>query len=228
MRQVSNQLTLPAAILAGGRSSRLGPNKLMLGICGEPLIQHTLRRVRKASRVSSAYLITSPGAVWDIMSLSGADGMIVDEFMVGPLGAVLTALKRLGDCLIIAGDMPLIEPKVLDALINAYYEAGDKYVACVPKVGKFLEPLHAVYRSSFASILNAALECGTISIQKLLKVLARSGIVATIEFETLAADAGLSLGQARNSFSNINTWRDLELIARNLACVADEPNGHHQ
>jgi len=213
---VSNQPALPAAILAGGRSSRLGPNKLMLRVCGEPLIQHTLRRVRKALRVGSAYLIISPGTVWDIMSLSGADGVITDEFMVGPPGAVLTALKRLGDCLIIAGDMPLIEPKVLDALIDAYYEAGDKYVACVPKVGKFLEPLHAVYRSSFAPILNAALACGATSIQKLLKLLARSGTVATVELEVLAAEAGLSSEQVLNSFSNVNTWRDLRLVAGSL------------
>lgn len=213
---MSNLRTLPAVVLAGGRSSRLGPNKLVLRICGEPLIQHALRRVRKASRVSNVYLITSPGAVWDTMSLGGADGVIVDEFMVGPSGAVLTALKRLGDCLVIAGDMPLIEPKVLDALINKCYEVSDKYVACVPKVGRFLEPLHAVYWSSFASILNAALACGTASIQKLLKLLAHSGTVATVELEVLAAEAGLSLERVLNSFSNVNTWRDLKLVAGSL------------
>lgn len=215
---MTNPSTLPAVVLAGGRSSRLSPNKLVLRVCGEPLIQHTLRRVREALRVSSAYLITCPGTVWDTMSLSGADGVIVDEFMVGPPGAVLTALKRLGDCLVIAGDMPLIEPKVLDALINACYGVGDEYVACVPKVGRFLEPLHAVYRSSFTSILNAALACGTTSIQKLLKLLTRSGTVATVELGVLVARSGLSLERVLNSFSNVNTWRDLKLVAGSLCC----------
>ncbi len=213
---MGNLRALPAAVLAGGRSSRLGPNKLVLRICGEPLIQHALRRVRKASRVSNAYLITSPGTVWDTASLSGADGVIVDEFMVGPPGAVLTALKRLGDCLVIAGDMPLIEPKVLDALINKCYEVSDEYVACVPKVGRFLEPLYAVYRFSFAPILNAALACGTTSIQKLLKLLARSGTVATVELEVLTAEARLSLERVLNSFSNVNTWHGLKLVAGSL------------
>ncbi len=208
--------TLPAAVLAGGCSSRLAPNKLVLRVCGEPLIQHTLRRVRKALRVSGAYLITSPGSVWDTAGLSGADGAIVDEFVVGPPGAVLTALRWLGDCLVIAGDMPLIEPKVLDALIDVCHEVGDKYVACVPKVGRFLEPLHAMYRSSFAPILNAALSCGATSIQRLLKLLARSGTVATVKPETLATRAGLSLERVLNSFSNVNTWRDLRLVSRSL------------
>jgi len=216
--RASNSPAIPVAILAGGRSSRLGSNKLMLRICGDPLIQHALRRVRKASRVSSAYLIISPGTVWDTLSLSGADGVIVDEFMVGPPGAVLTALRRLGDCLVIAGDMPLIEPKVIDALINVCYEAGDKYVACVPKLGKFLEPLHAVYRSSFAPILNAALTCGATSIQRLLKLLARSGTVTTVKLESLAAEAGLSSERALSSFSNVNTWRDLKLVLGSLRC----------
>ncbi len=207
---------IPAAVLAGGRSSRLAPNKLVLRVCGEPLVQHALRRVRRALMVSSAYLVVAPGTVWDTMSLSGVDGVIVDEFMVGPPGAVLTALRELGDCLVIAGDMPLIEPRVLDALVSACYEAGDEYVACVPKVGKFLEPLHAVYRSSFAPILNAALACGTGSIQRLLKLLACSGTVAMVGPETLAAEAGLSLERVLNSFSNVNTWRDLELVSRKL------------
>jgi len=213
---VTDSPTLPAAVLAGGRSSRLAPNKLVLRVCGEPLIQHTLRRVRKALRVSGAYLVTSPGSVWDTAGLSGADGAIVDEFVAGPPGAVLTALRWLGDCLVVAGDMPLIEPKVLDALIDVCHEAGDKYVACVPKVGRFLEPLHAMYRSSFAPILNAALSCGATSIQRLLKLLARSGTVAAVKPETLATKAGLSLERVLNSFSNVNTWRDLRLVSRSL------------
>ncbi len=207
---------MPAAVLAGGRSSRLGSNKLLLRVCGELLIQHTLRRVREASGVSGVYLITSPGAVWDVSSMRGADGVIVDEFMVGPSGALLTALKQLGDCLVVAGDMPLIKPKVLNALINVCYGVGDGYVACVPKADRFLEPLHAVYRSSFIPILNAALACGITSIQRHLKLLARLGVVATVELEALARRAGMSAERVLTSFSNVNTWRDLGLVARNL------------
>jgi len=213
---VSNSRALPTAVLAGGRSSRLGPNKLVLRVCREPLIQHTIRRVKEALNVSNAYLITSPGTVWDTTSLSGIDGIVVDEFMVGPPGAVLTSLKRLGDCLIIAGDMPLIEPKVLDALINVCYEVSERYVACVPKVGKFLEPLHAVYRSSFVSVLNTAIACGITSVQRLLKLLTRLDMVATIRVESLAVRAGLSLSKVLRSFSNVNTWYDLKLVAGSL------------
>ncbi len=204
---------LPAAVLAGGRSSRLGPNKLVLHLRGTPLVGHAVRAVKEVRWVTNAYLVVSPGSVWDVTGL-GADGALVDEFMVGPPGAVLTALEVLDECVVVGGDMPLINPAVLEALIRVCSEACVGCAACVPRVGRFLEPLHAVYGQRLAPILRAALSCGHSSLQELLKLLVSEGVAVAVDVEAIASEAGLGLSHVLRSFTNINTWGDLMAVAR--------------
>ncbi len=115
-------------LLAGGRSSRFGRDKLLVDLDGRPLVQHAAEAV--AGLVSELLVVVPPiGEPPPLPAAFGATPMRVirdPEPFGGPLVALLAALERAREpvALVAAGDMPWLVPEVLRALLVAL-ERGD-------------------------------------------------------------------------------------------------------
>ncbi len=131
------------AVIAGGKSRRMGQDKAHLLVDGLPLLART---VFAAQTVAARVLIVgrSPEA-----GFSGVEFLDDAAPGLGPLGGIATALRHAKGAaaavLALACDMPRLTPETLQWLLDAaaMEEAADG-VAVVN--GEQIEPLFSVYR----------------------------------------------------------------------------------
>lgn len=124
-----------AIVLAAGRSSRMGENKLLMPVHGAPMI---VRVVDAAlwSQSCSTLVVVGHEAQQVIRLLSECTTHIVhnddhESGMASSIRAGLRALPPLIDAaLILLGDMPYVTAADIDALIEAHRVAPD--AICVP------------------------------------------------------------------------------------------------
>jgi molybdopterin-guanine dinucleotide biosynthesis protein A len=124
---------LPAAtaiVLAGGRSSRFGRDKLVERLDGVTLLEHA---VRAAMEVAGDVVVLIPpvGDEPRFGGRSAAPGRLRivrdPEPYGGPLVALLAGLERAGEsyALVVGGDMPRLAPAVLRLLLRTLDADGD-------------------------------------------------------------------------------------------------------
>jgi molybdenum cofactor guanylyltransferase len=108
-----------AIVLAGGRSSRFGSDKLAEMIDGRPMLDRAIDAVRTVSSI--VVVVASEGA-----SPSVDDGVTVvhdRHAFEGPLAGLATGLAGLGSfveqVVVVGGDMPTLVPAVLERLVAA-------------------------------------------------------------------------------------------------------------
>lgn len=126
------------AVMAGGKSSRLGRDKALLTVNGETLLQRTVATVR---RVTDEVLVLGPPE--RAAQVSGVE--VVQDLVpgIGPLGGIYTALRARpgGAVLVVAVDMPLLNAALLRHLV----ELSDEADVVLPVVEGRGQQLHAVY-----------------------------------------------------------------------------------
>jgi molybdopterin-guanine dinucleotide biosynthesis protein A len=119
---------LPVAVtgivLAGGRSSRFGTDKLLTPLDGEPLLWRPIRALAGAGCGVVVVVIAPTGPAPDVPPDSGTDLRVVrdrDAFG-GPLAGVRTGLGAAADAvaLVAAGDQPGLRPGLLRVLLGAF------------------------------------------------------------------------------------------------------------
>jgi molybdopterin-guanine dinucleotide biosynthesis protein A len=129
------------AILAGGRSERMGQDKALTPFLGRPLVCRVLDRLSAladetllVSEASGGILTLGPRVVPDLLPARG------------PLGGLYTALSSARHpAVIVAGcDMPFINADLIEHELHIL--ATENVDAVVPSSADGLEPLHAVYR----------------------------------------------------------------------------------
>src|SRR5271154_4476456 len=141
-------LTRMGFVLAGGKSSRMGANtdKAFLDFRGQTLLERALGMV---STVCGKVAIVGDPAKF--AKYAGV-GVVADIFPgCGPLGGIHAALVHSSDelNLMLAVDMPFVSPKLL-AFLFAVAEENESVVT-VPRAGRGLQPLCAVYRRDFSA-----------------------------------------------------------------------------
>jgi molybdenum cofactor guanylyltransferase len=156
-------------VLAGGRSSRFGRDKLVEPVRGVPLVHHA---VRALGQVCSEILVITaahrrppplPG------DLSVPVRAIPDrEVYPGPLAALAEGLEFAGQplALVVGGDMPSLPTSVLRLLIEAL-DDGDAEVACLIDDGE-ARPLPLAIRTYHRRTARALLDEGNASLGGLL------------------------------------------------------------
>lgn len=150
------------AVLAGGRSRRMGrPKAWLLGPSGRPLVAQALATLRAAG--ADPLLLGCGADPAPFAALARAEGArpVPDRFPgEGPLAgleAVLDASPREW-LLLVACDMPFLDAEALAGLVA---RAGrSPCAAVVPEAKGRLQPLHAVYHRRALAPLRAALEAG--------------------------------------------------------------------
>jgi molybdopterin-guanine dinucleotide biosynthesis protein A len=186
-----------AAILAGGRATRLGGAlKTLLPLtCPDDT---PLARLLEVARDRFPRCLVIAG---DPAPFGGWDVTVVPDRIAGagPLGGIEAALAaaRTPLVLVLGGDMPSVSGDLVDWLVA---RARDDR-PLVPWRGGRPEPLHAIYPVSCLSQVRAALEEG---VRKMSDFFARAG--ADVVDESLFA----AVPGAERSFDNINTPADLE------------------
>jgi molybdopterin-guanine dinucleotide biosynthesis protein A len=201
---VDRRPKVAAAILAGGKGTRLGNvDKTGLLVGGRTILDRQLQALRgRFSRVLLVAGETPPAAPADVTILR--DRAPAGSGPLAGLDAALAALTPDEDSVVcIAGDLPLILPPALDLLRDTAPEAE----ALVPLVAGHPEPLFARYHRSCAGPVAAALAEGR------LKTM---GLLASVHVHWLPESALRAVDPTLQSLHNINTPEDLARAEQRL------------
>lgn len=203
-----SQPPVSVAILAGGRSSRMGTDKAMLplGQGGRPLLGWVIDAVHGLSDDLAIIATDRPG-----YSRFGLP-VIPDRFPgAAALGGIATALHhaRHDACLVVSCDTPLLVPAMVRLLMQF---AGDAEVV-VPVVldpdgQREWQPLCAVYAKGLLPRIEAAIALGQLRITDLFpgsKIVPISGDLLR------AVDPDL------RSFHNVNDPTELAMVQNLIA-----------
>jgi len=122
-------------VLAAGRASRMGENKLVAELDGEPIVRRTVRAVL-GSRARPVIVLTGHEADAVTRALAGLEVRFVHnpdfaDGMSTSLRVGIAAAGTVDGALICLGDMPRLRPAHLDAVIDAF-RAGDPAEIVVP------------------------------------------------------------------------------------------------
>ena len=202
-----NRIPVTAAVLAGGRSQRMGVDKTLLLFDGEPLV----RRVAEvtAQVCEHVMVVTNrPEAIAEA-DLPDSVRVLTDEVAYqGPLGGLVTALAAADTewVLAVAADMPWLEPSVITAL----WEARDGAQVVMPASEKGPEPLLALYHTSCLPEARRILASGR---RRLVAILPAVKAVTVSLDDLRQVDPGL------RSLVNVNTPEEL-LESRDEASAA--------
>ncbi len=152
-------------INAGGASRRMGQTKALLPVppAGRPLLAHLVERLQVLSPAATVIIANDP-AIPQRAELGASVRWLPDRYgAIGPLGGIATGLDAsTGWALIVACDLPLLNPTVLAALLAVAWqtEGEGAWDAVVPVVAGRPEPLHALYHARCLPAALARIERG--------------------------------------------------------------------
>jgi molybdopterin-guanine dinucleotide biosynthesis protein A len=191
-------------ILAGGRSLRLGHDKVLEKVGDKSLLEQVISRIDSLSR--EIIIVTAKERTFPQLASHPKLKIVSDIFPGrGSLGGIYTGLVTSNSFynLVVACDMPFMSQPLLRYMI----EVSDGFDFVLPRVNNLFEPLHAVYSKKCIAPIESLLKQGRKVIVELFDFVK----VRYIEAEEIDRFDPQHL-----SFFNINTQEDLEL-ARKIA-----------
>jgi molybdopterin-guanine dinucleotide biosynthesis protein A len=190
-------------VLSGGESRRMGSDKAFLKVDGVPMIEHVLRALK--SVVSRIIIVTNSPDAYASYDVE----VVTDAFdKRGSLIGIYSGLLRSKDeyNVIVACDMPFLNPRLLLYMMSL----ADKYDIILPKVGDFVEPLHAVYHKRLIPIMEDHMNREQLRIR---------GIFAGRRIRYITEEEIDRFDPERRSFVNLNTPKEFkEATCLDLEC----------
>jgi molybdopterin-guanine dinucleotide biosynthesis protein A len=193
---------ISGVILAGGQSRRLGIDKSLLEVEGEPLLARTVQTLAALSE--DVIVVANETARY--RSLDLAVRFVPDEKRgMGSLMGIYSGLKvaRHGHALVVACDMPFLSLPLLRYMVPLS-EGSD---VVIPRLNGLVEPLHSIYGKSCLPFMAELLDRGR---RKITAFFPQVRVRYVEEQELVAFDPSYL------SFVNVNTAEDWERVQRLL------------
>jgi len=189
-----------AVVLAGGRSSRMGPSKALLDWHGRTAVAHAVEVVGEGVGGGPVCVVRAPGQELPTLDAIVADDAVAHRGPLGGLHAGLTAVAGQVEVVFACGvDTPLLAPAFVRAVCGSLRD-GD--AAVVPVIDGRAQPLLAAYRTAIAPQLQALLDRGAFGLRDIPGVCA----VRELSEQELLADTELAAADPRlRSAANANT-----------------------
>ena len=185
-------------ILAGGKGSRLGNDKVSETVGKRSLLQRVISCV---SPLSNDIIIVTAGEQTFPELVDCNRLRIINDIYPGkgPLGGIYTGLATSTSFynLIVASDMPFLN----QALLRHMIQLSANFDLVVPRVGNLAEPLHAVYTKDCLAPIEHMIKQGELKIHLLFNLVK----VRYVEAEEIERYDPRHL-----SFFNVNTTADLK------------------
>ena len=180
-------------VLAGGRSTRMGRDKALLELAGEPLVRHA---VRKLSRLTLEVHILS-----DRPELAGFAPLVPDRHQgCGPVGGMEAALThtRHDWVLVLPVDMPFLPTALLERWTRSVVEAPTARAALFAVEG-VPQPALCMLHRDLAPLIESAIKAGRFKLYPM--------------FEVAASELALKLGAPLSEVLLNREWDDRAVIA---------------
>ena len=207
-------------VLAGGRSSRFGSDKLAAELDGRSLLALAIDAV---APLVDEVLVAAERLPEELLTAGVPVALVPDRApFEGPLAGVANALGTAVDAdpvadlaIVVGGDMPRLVPDVLRSMLDRLEEDPRIDAVLLGRPSSTVDPEgHASLRAvlplavrvrAAASAAAAALDAGERSLQALVDRLTHS---------ELPPSAWLALDPAANTLLDVDTTADLERIRR--------------
>lgn len=130
-------------VLAAGSSSRMGLNKLLLELDGEPMVHRVVRHAL-AAHLCPTVVVLGHEAGMVRRALSGLDCRLVTnpQYGLGLNRSLRVGVAALPDdtaaVVVLLADMPLVTAEMLATLVDRYRQGGSRLV--VSKYGEVIAP----------------------------------------------------------------------------------------
>ena len=200
---------ITAIVLAGGRSSRFGSNKLAVQLDGASLLSRTIAAVQP---IADIVIVAGPGLPDGIQTGDIPATVVHDrEAFGGPLVALANVLERvLPDpatslAIVVGGDMPRLVPAVLTAMLDrltADPELDAVILQAPDAPHRQVLPL-ALREHAALGAARAGLETGDRSL---------TGLIDRLRTLELPADAWQPLDPAGDTLADVDTPGDLDRL----------------
>jgi molybdopterin-guanine dinucleotide biosynthesis protein A len=197
-------LDISGIILAGGRSLRLGHDKILEKIGDKSLLERVVSRIDTFSE--NIIIVTAHERTFARLAKHPKVKTVSDILPgQGSLGGIYTGLVTSSSFynLVVAADMPFLNESLLRYMIDK----AEGFDFILPRVEGLFEPLHAIYSRNCIAPIKAILEQGKRVIIELFNY------VKVRYIETEEVDR---FDPKHLSFFNINTREELGL-AREIA-----------
>lgn len=192
--------SVAGALIAGGRSSRMGEDKAFLNWNGRPLFAHQLSKLFALFPDQTALVSANPGQ--DFPDFIENVRLIHDtEPDQGPIAGLRHCLENCDTdrLLVLAVDLPGITEEFL-GILRTRADASGRGI--VPKLDDRWEPLAALYPRTILPLIRNQIAAGDRSLRNLCDRAEAEGLI-----EALPVDES-----ERSLLANINTREDYELI----------------
>jgi molybdopterin-guanine dinucleotide biosynthesis protein A len=201
---------MTSIVLAGGKSSRLGRNKLMEAIGGRPLLARVLDILGQVS--DQVIVVVAQGQELPGVGADPRPMVTADIYPgKGALGGIYTGVLASAsfESLVVGADMPFLSPRLLSYLMSL--SAGFDVV--MPRIGREIEPLHAVYSKTCLEPMKQQIERADLTIRHVLD---------QVRVRYVGEDEINGFDPNHLSFFNVNTPSDLKK-AEAMSENVDEP-----
>ena len=187
-------MKVTGVIQAGGRSTRMGGRpKALMELGGRRIIERVLAALTAV--VDDVLLVTNTPDLYAFLGLPMVADIYPDR---GSLGGIYSGLKAAsgGAAFTVACDMPFLHPDVVRLVVE---RAGQGDVV-IPRVGRQLETMHAVYAKACLPHIEERLLAGQL---KIVEFFERVRVVEVAEADIVR------FRDPRLAFMNVNTPEEL-------------------